>query len=195
MAQNPGKPLQGIRIAILATDGFEQVELTQPMAALREAGADVRLIAPRGGTIRGWNHKQWGDEVKVDLTIDQADPDAFHALVLPGGVMSPDKLRMDERVVEFVRAVALEERPIAAICHGPWILIEIADDALRGVRMTSYRSLRTDLLNAGADWIDEPVVVDGNLITSRSPQDLQLFNRAMIEEFSRQVPSSGRVGR
>jgi protease I len=177
------KPLDGCRVAIVATDGFEQVELTEPMSALREAGAEVKVISPKSGRIRGWDHKDWGEEVRVDLTIDQASPENFDALVLPGGVMNPDTLRLDDRVIEFVRHFFEDEKPIAAICHAPWTLIECGNDVLRGRRLTSYESIRTDLINAGADWIDEPVVVDGNLVTSRSPRDLQVFNRAMIEEF------------
>jgi protease I len=176
-------PLDGCRVAIVATDGFEQVELTEPMKALREAGADVKVVAPRSGSIRGWDHETWGEEVHVDLTIDQASPENFDALMLPGGVMNPDKLRLDDRVTDFVRHFFEEGKPIAAICHAPWTLIECGDDVLRGRRMTSYESIRTDLINAGADWIDEPVVVDGNLITSRSPRDLQIFSRVMVEEF------------
>jgi protease I len=177
------KPLDGCRVAIVATDGFEQVELTEPMSALREAGAEVKVISPKSGRIRGWDHKDWGEEVRVDLTIDQASPENFDALVLPGGVMNPDTLRLDDRVIEFVRHFFEDEKPIAAIRHAPWTLIECGNDVLRGRRLTSYESIRTDLINAGADWIDEPVVVDGNLVTSRSPRDLQVFNRAMIEEF------------
>lgn len=176
-------PLSGCRVAILATDGFEQVELFEPLKALRDAGADVKVVSPKSGSIRGWKSREWGDEAHVDLTIDQAHSDNFDALVLPGGVMNPDKLRMDARVVEFVCAFVEEEKPIAAICHGPWTLIECGDEALRGRPVTSYPSIRSDLLNAGADWIDEPVVVDGNLTTSRGKQDLQVFSRTMIEQF------------
>jgi protease I len=189
------RPLDGCRIAILATDGFEQEELFEPLKALRDVGAEVAIIAPRGGSIRGWNHTEWGDSVRVDMTVEQADSDSFDALVLPGGVMSPDRLRMDPMAVEFVRGFVEAEKPIAAICHGPWTLIEAGDppsEALRGVRMTSYPSIRTDLMNAGADWIDEPVVVDGNLITSRGPQDLQIFNRTMIETFRHRIPARPR---
>ncbi len=176
-------PLHGKRIAILATDGFEQVELTEPRRALDAAGARTVVIAPRAGTIRGWKHKDWGDSVPVDATVASADPEEFDALLLPGGVINPDRLRTDPAAVAFVRAVFDAEKPIAAICHGPIMLIEA--NVLRGGRhVTSWPSLQTDIRNAGGHWRDQEVVIDGSLVTSRKPDDLPAFNRAMIEAFA-----------
>jgi protease I len=171
--------LSGKRVAALVTDGFEQVELIEPVQALRKAGASVDVVIPKGEQARGWNHKDWGDSVAADATLDKADPAQYDALLLPGGVMSPDHLRMDERAVAFVRSFVNSEKPIAAICHGPWTLINAG--AVAGRALTSYPSLRLDLENAGASWVDQEVVVDGTLITSRKPDDLPAFNRAMIE--------------
>jgi protease I len=182
------RSLEGVKIAILATDGFEQAELTEPRRALQEAGADTEVVAPKAGRIRGWKSKEWGDEVRVDSTLEDADPKDYDALVLPGGVMNPDRLRMEPHAVAFVKAFFDADKPIAAICHGPWTLIEAG--AARGHRMTSWPSLQTDLRNAGADWVDEEVVVDGNLVTSRKPDDLPAFNREIIELFSRSRPES-----
>ena len=180
--------LEGVKIAILATDGFEQAELTEPRKALQQAGADTEVIAPKAGRIRGWKSRQWGDEVGVDSTLEEADPKDYDALVLPGGVMNPDHLRMQPQAVAFVKAFFDADKPVAAICHGPWMLIEAG--AARGHRMTSWPSLQTDLRNAGADWVDQAVVVDGNLITSRKPDDLPAFNREIIELFSRSRPEA-----
>ena len=177
--------LKGRRVAILATDGVERVELTEPRKALEDAGAETVLIAPHGGEIKSWEFDHWGESFKVDKTIDRVSPDEFDALMLPGGVMNPDKLRTDERVVEFVRAMAREGKPIAAICHAPWTLIEA--DVVRGRTVTSWPSLKTDLRNAGANWVDQEVVTDNGLVTSRKPDDIPAFNRKMVEEFAEGV--------
>jgi protease I len=173
--------LQGCKVAVLATDGVEQVELTEPVKALKAAGAEVKVVSPKSGQIQGMNHDVPGDKLPVDLELSKARPDAFDALVLPGGVANPDKLRMDPQAVGFVRAFVEKGKPIAAICHGPWTLIEAG--AVRGRRITSWPSLRTDLKNAGAEWVDEKVVRDGTLVTSRKPDDLPAFNEAMIRLF------------
>ncbi|HWG75817.1 MAG TPA: type 1 glutamine amidotransferase domain-containing protein [Steroidobacteraceae bacterium] len=180
--------LEGVKIAILATDGFEQVELTEPRDALKKAGADTEVIAPKAGRIRGWKVKEWGDEVSVDATLEEADPKDYDALVLPGGVMNPDHLRMNPQAVAFVKAFFAADKPVAAICHGPWTVLEAG--AARGHRMTSWPSLQTDLRNAGATWVDEEVVVDGKLVTSRKPDDLPAFNREIIELFSHARPEA-----
>ena len=177
------RPLEGLRVAILATDGFEQVELTGPRRALERAGADTQLVAPEDGTIRGWNHSEWGDEIDVDVPLADADPEDFDALLLPGGVMSPDHLRMEPEAVGFVKAFFESSKPVAAICHGPWMLVEA--DVVRDRELTSWRSLRTDLENAGARWSDREVVIDGTLVTSRDPDDLPAFERAIVDTFSR----------
>jgi protease I len=173
--------LSGLRVAILATDGFEQSELIEPRKALDEAGATTELVSPRDGRIRGWNHKEWGREVDVDQALQSADPKDYDALVLPGGVMNPDALRMNAAAVAFVKSFFQAGKAVAAICHGPWTVIEAG--AARGHRMTSWPSLRTDIKNAGAEWVDEEVVIDGKLVTSRKPDDLPAFNRAIIEVF------------
>lgn len=177
----PGK-LTGIRVAILATDGFEQSELLEPRKALDQAGAATEIISPKGGRIRGWNHKEWGREVDVDQALQSADPKDYDALVLPGGVMNPDALRMNPTAVAFVKSFFEAGKPVAAICHGPWTVIETG--AARGQRMTSWPSLKTDIKNAGAEWVDEEVVVDGKLVTSRKPDDLPAFNRATVKLFA-----------
>lgn len=177
--------LEGKRVAILATDGFEQSELLEPLKALREAGATTEVVSPKSGRIKGWNHTDWGQEVEVDVELSAADADSYDALVLPGGVMNPDHLRANRRAVEFVREFVAAKKPVAAICHGPWTLIEAG--AVRGRRLTSWPSLKTDLRNAGADWVDEEVVVDQGLVTSRKPDDLPAFNRRMIEEIAEGV--------
>lgn len=174
--------ISGLRVAILVTDGFEQVELTEPRKALDEAGADTSIVSPKDGQVRGWKFTEWGDSLPVDLPLDQAKPDQFDALLLPGGVINPDALRMDEKAVAFARAFFEAGKPVASICHGPWTLIEAG--AARGRRLTSWPSLRTDLQNAGADWVDEAVVVDGNLVTSRKPDDIPAFNREVITLFA-----------
>jgi protease I len=174
--------LNGKHIAILVADGFEQVELTGPKAALEKAGAETKIVSPSGETVRGWQETEWGDEFEVDQKGQTED---YDALLLPGGVMNPDKLRRDRRAVEFVRAFFDAGKPVAAICHGPWTLIEA--DVVRNRRMTSYDSIKTDLRNAGAEWVDEAVVVDNGLVTSRKPSDLPAFNRKMVEEFAEGV--------
>jgi protease I len=180
--------LGGKRVAILATDGFEQSELTEPRKALQDAGATTVVIAPKAGSIRGWKENNWGDDVPVDLVLDQAQPDDYDALMLPGGVINPDRLRMVPAAVAFVRAFFDAEKPVAAICHGPIMLIEA--DVLHGRHVTSWPSLKTDIRNAGAEWSDEQVMVDQGLVTSRKPGDIPVFNRKMIEEFGEGAPAS-----
>ena len=176
------KDLTGKRVAIVVADGFEQVEMTSPREALEEAGAETYLVSIEDRRVKGWKHTDWGDTFDVDVPIDEADPEDYDALVLPGGVMSPDKLRRDERVLEFVRAFFEEGKPVAAICHGPWTLIDAG--VAEGRRMTSYPSIRKDLENAGVEWTDQEVVVDNGLVTSRKPEDLPAFNAKMIEEIA-----------
>jgi protease I len=184
-----GANLQGKRVAILVTDGFEQVELLEPRKALDEAGARTQVVSPKDGKVKGWNMKEWGNEVPVDIPLKSARPDEFDALLLPGGVMNPDHLRMDPQAVAFVKHFVGQGKPIAAICHGPWTLVE--SDAVRGKTVTSWPSLKTDLKNAGANWVDKEVVRDGAFVTSRKPDDIPAFNREMIRLFAegeRQVP-------
>ena len=174
--------LTGKRVAILATDGVEQVELTEPRKALDEAGAKTTLVSPKSGKIKGWQHDHWGEELKVDLALESANADTFDALLLPGGVMNPDQLRMNKQAVQFVRSFFDSGKPVAAICHAPWMLVEA--DVVSGRSVTSWPSLQTDLRNAGADWVDREVVTDQGLVTSRKPDDSPAFNRKMIEEFA-----------
>ena len=176
------KTLNGVRVAILVADGFEEVELTEPRRALDEAGAATQVVSPAQGEAQGYRHAERGAGVPVDLPLDQADARQFDALLLPGGVRNPDALRTIPKAVEFVKSFFNERKPIAAICHGPWLLIETG--ALRGKRVTSWPSLKTDLKNAGAYWLDQEVVVDQGLVTSRKPQDIPSFNRKMLEEFA-----------
>jgi protease I len=171
--------LSGKRIAFLATDGVEQAELTEPKKNLEDAGATTEIISLKSGEIKAWKHKEWGDKLKVDKSLDQANPEDYDALVLPGGVINPDHLRMEPKAVQFVKDFARTGRTIAAICHGPWTLIEAG--LVRGKKMTSWPSLKTDLKNAGANWVDEPVVKDGNLVTSRKPDDIDTFSRAIMD--------------
>jgi protease I len=173
--------LQGKKIAILVTDGFEQVELLEPRKALDEAGAKTEVVSPAGNKVKGWNHKEWGNEVPVDKALDSAKAEEFDALLLPGGVMNPDNLRMNPKAVEFVKHFTDAGKPVAAICHGPWTLIEA--NAVRGHTLTSWPSLKTDLKNAGANWVDQEVVNDRGLVTSRKPDDIPAFNREMIRLF------------
>lgn len=177
--------LKGKRVAILATDGVEQLELTAPRIALDDAGATTVLVSPNEGRIKGWQHDHWGDELDVDLPLENASASDFDALLLPGGVMNPDRLRMDERAVRFVREFALAGKPIAAICHGPWLLVEA--DVVRDRTVTSWPSLETDIRNAGGDWVDREVVTDMGLVTSRKPEDIPAFNRKMLEEIAEGV--------
>lgn len=174
--------LNNLKVAILATDGFEQSELFEPKKALEQAGAEVSIISLESGEIKGWNEKNWGDSVAVDLIVKDAKAEDFDALQLPGGVMNPDKLRMDKDAVQFIKSFFEAGKPVAAICHAPWTLIEA--DVVKGRTVTSWSSLRTDLENAGAKWVDQEVVVDNGLVTSRNPQDLPAFNKKMIEEFA-----------
>ncbi len=173
------------RVAILATNGFEESELRSPREALLQSGAFVDLISLETGAIKGWKDGNWGDADQVDRAVADAKAEDYDALLLPGGVMNPDKLRMDPDAVAFVRAFFDQGKPVAAICHGPWILAEA--DVLCGRKVTSYPSIRTDLTNAGAHWVDEEVVVDHGLITSRSPKDLPAFNAKMLEEIAEGV--------
>lgn len=174
--------LHGKKVAILATEGFEQSELEKPREALQEAGAVAHVISPEKGSIRGWKENDFGDPVKVDVLLDGAKESDYDALVLPGGVMNPDKLRSIPAAVEFVQAFFKAGKPVAAICHGPQLLIEA--DVVRGRKMTSYASIKTDLINAGARWVDEAVVTDQGLVTSRKPDDIPQFNAKMIEEIA-----------
>jgi len=174
--------LSGKKVAILATDGFEQDELFSPLEALRDAHADVKVVSPTENKIKGWHHAEWGKTVTVDLPLKQANPENFDALVLPGGVINPDHLRREPAAVQFVKSFFEAGKPIAAICHGPQMLIEA--DVVRGHKLTSFASIKTDLKNAGAEWVDQEVVVDQGLITSRSPDDLPAFNAKMIEEIA-----------
>ncbi len=177
--------LQGKKVAILVADGFEQVELEGPRQALDEAGAETHIVSPAEERVKGWQSTEWGDEFDVDVQLGKADPDDYDALVLPGGVMNPDKLRMDTDALQFVRAFFEAGKPVAAICHGPWTLIDAG--VVKGRKMTSYPSIQADLRNAGADWVDEEVVVDNGLVTSRKPDDIPAFNRKMIEEIKEGV--------
>lgn len=173
--------LSGKKVAILATDGFEQIELTSPKQALESAGAETHVIAPTGDAIQGWNHHDKGDKIPVDYTLDQVNSDDYDALMLPGGPLNPDQLRTDKNAVQFVKAFFAASKPVAAICHASWTLIEA--DVVKGRKVTSWPSLQTDLKNAGAIWVDQEVVVDQCLITSRNPNDLPAFNSKMVEEF------------
>ncbi len=177
--------IKGCKVAILATDGFEQVELTEPQKALKQAGATVIVVSPNGGKIQGMNHAEKGDKIAVDAELASVKPEQFDALVLPGGVANPDYLRVNPQAVAFIKHFATSGKPIGAICHGPWTLIEA--DAVRGKQVTSWPSLKTDLRNAGATWVDEPMVRDGKLVTSRKPDDLKAFNAAIIDMFGEVV--------
>jgi protease I len=180
------KQLTGKKVAILATDGFEQDELLSPLEALREAGANVQVVSPSDESkIKGWKRTGWGKKVKVDMPLNEANGEEFDALVLPGGVMNPDHLRRDPLVLEFVKSFFKAGKPVGAICHGPWTLIDAG--IVRGRKMTSYASIQTDLKNAGANWVDEEVVVDNGLVTSRKPDDLPAFNAKLIEEIAEGV--------
>ncbi len=174
--------LEGKRIAVLVANGFEQVELTEPVKALEEAGARPEIVSPEEGKVRGWEFTDWGDDFDVDVALEEADPDRYDGLLLPGGVLNPDRLRANSEAQRFVRAFFTAGKPVAAICHGPWTLIDA--EVVRGRRMTSYHTLRRDLENAGAEWVDEDVVVDQGLVTSRNPDDIPAFNRKMVEEFA-----------
>jgi protease I len=182
------KELTGKRVAILLTDGFEQIEMTAPRKALDDAGAVTTLISPKSGEVQGWNHQDKGDRFPVDQDLQSADANDYDALLLPGGVTNPDQLRMIPKAVEFAKSFFTAHKPVAAICHGPWLLAEAG--VVGGYNMTSWPSLKTDLTNAGAHWKDTTVVVDRGLVTSRKPDDIPAFNQKMIEEFShQQVPA------
>ena len=174
--------LNGLKVAILVTDGFEQVELVEPRKALDQAGAKTQIVSPKKDRVRGWKFTEWGDDLPVDMPLEHTRPENFDALLLPGGVINPDKLRIEPKAVGFVKSFFTTGKPVAAICHGPWTIIE-AEEA-RGRRIASWPSLKTDLRNAGAQWIDEESVVDRNLVSARKPDDIPAFNRAMLELFS-----------
>jgi protease I len=178
------RKLNGKRIAILVADGFEQVELTGPQEALEAEGAEIEIVSPTDKKVRGWEAEDmdWGKKIKVDVPLEEAEAGNYDALLLPGGVMNPDKLRMLPKALQFIRAFFDAGKPVGAICHGPWTLID--SGIARGRRLTSYPSIRTDLINAGAEWVDEEVVVDNGLVTSRKPSDLPAFNRKLVEEFA-----------
>jgi protease I len=182
--------LNGRRVAILVADGFEQVEMSKPRQALEDAGAKTDLISPAGNKVKGWDSTDWGEKFSVDVPLSKADPDNYDALLLPGGVMNPDKLRQDSMAKRFVQAFVDAGKPIAAICHGPWTLIETG--MMHGRTVTSWPSLQTDLRNAGANWVDREVVTDNGLVTSRKPDDIPAFNKKMIEEFKEGI--HGREG-
>jgi protease I len=179
---NMKNDLTGKRVAILVADGFEQGELEKPRAALEKAGAETDIVSPSGDEVQGWDHDKEGDALEVDVPLDEAKAEDYDALLLPGGVMNPDTLRTIPAAVAFAKAFFAQGKPVAAICHGPQLLIEA--DVVRGKRMTSFASLKTDLRNAGAEWVDEPMVCDQGLVTSRTPDDIPQFNDKMIEEFA-----------
>jgi protease I len=174
--------LKGMKVAILVHDGFEQVEMVEPRKALTQAGAQTKLISPKEDVVRGWKSTDWGDDFPVELRLDQARSSDFDALLLPGGVMNPDKLRMEPKAVEFIKGFFDSDKPVAAICHGPWTIIEAG--VARGRKMASWPSIKSDLRNAGAEWVDKDAVVDRNLVTSRKPDDIPAFNREMVSLFS-----------
>jgi len=172
--------LTGKKVAILTESGFEEVELTSPKKALEDAGAEVEIVSPQKEKVKAWAHDHWSIELPVDVNVEEADPNDYDALMIPGGVLNPDKMRMNDKCVEFAQHFLQEGKPVAAICHGPQLLIETG--MLEGRNMTSYSSIKTDLTNAGALWSDREVIVDNGLVTSRSPKDLEAFNKKMIEE-------------
>jgi protease I len=186
------KELQGLRVAILVTDGFEQVEMTQPREALHQAGAETHLISPKTGEVQGMNHDKPGDKFAVDKSLESVTASDYDALLQPGGVANPDRLRMIPKAVQFVKDLHEQNKPMAVICHGPWMLVEA--DLVEGRTLTSWPSLKTDIRNAGGNWVDREVVTDGNLVTSRKPDDLPAFNREMISLFRRAVPEPEPAG-
>jgi protease I len=183
------RDLSGVKVAILVENGFEQVELTEPRKALEACGAETDIVSPQSARVRGWNRTDWGDDFEVDAALESVSADDYDALLLPGGVLNPDRLRINERACTLVRDFFDRGKPVAAICHGPWTLINAG--VTEGRRLTSYPSLSRDLENAGAEWVDQRVVVDNGLVTSRKPDDIPAFNEKMIEEFA----EGGRAGR
>lgn len=183
--------VKGKKVAVLATDGVEQSEFEQPVQALKEAGAQVEIISIKSGHIKAWDMKNWGKEIAVDKTVDQVKATDYDALVLPGGVMNPDKLRMNQDAVQFTKDFMTAGKPVAAICHGPWLLVEAA--VVKGKTLTSYPSLQTDIKNAGGNWVDQEVVTDKGLVTSRNPNDLPAFCKKMLEEIAEGVHEGRRV--
>src|SRR5947209_6929148 len=187
------RKLEDKKVAILVADGFEQIEMTKPRQALDEAGASTKIVSPQSGKIQGMNHADKGDKFEVDLTLDNADPGDFDALLIPGGLMNPDTLRANDDALQFARRFFEEGKPVAAICHGPWVLADAG--LLRGRTLTSWPNIKHDIKNAGGKWVNEEVVVDNGLVTSRKPDDIPAFNDKIIEEFAegiheRQRPSA-----
>lgn len=174
--------LDGKKVAILVADGFEQVEMTKPREALEKAGAETKIVSIKSGKIQGMNHADKGEKFDVDLTLDDARPEEFDALLIPGGLMNPDQLRSTPEALEFTRHFFEEGKPVAAICHGPWVLIDAG--VVRGRTLTSWPAIKTDVKNAGGNWVNQEVVVDNGLVTSRKPDDIPAFNEKMIEEFA-----------
>ncbi len=174
--------LDGLKVAIIVADGFEQVEMTEPRKALEKAGAETEIISPVRHKVKGWRHDKPADEFQVDTDIENADPADYDALLLPGGVINPDRLRLSQSAIAFIQKMAEAKKPIAAICHGPWTLINA--NAVKGRQVTSWPSIKVDLINAGAKWVDQEAVRDGNLVTSRKPDDIPAFNEAMIQLFA-----------
>ena len=172
--------LTGKKVAILTENGFEEVELTSPKKALEDAGAEVEIVSPQKEKVKAWAHDHWSIELPVDVNVEEADPNDYDALMIPGGVLNPDKMRLNDKCVEFAQQFLQDGKPVAAICHGPQLLIETG--MLEGRNITSYPSVKTDMINAGAIWTDREVIVDNGLVTSRSPKDLEAFNKKMIEE-------------
>src|SRR5712691_1447396 len=185
------KKLAGKKVAILVADGFEQVEMTEPRKALEDAGAETKIVSPKSGQIQGMHHADKGDKFDVDLTLEEARAEEFDALMIPGGLMNPDQLRSTPEALDFVRHFFSEGKPVAAICHGPWVLIDAG--VVRGRTLTSWPAIKTDVRNAGGNWVDQEVVVDNGLVTSRKPDDIAAFNEKMIEEFGegRHTTTSG----
>lgn len=177
--------VKGKKVAVLATDGVEQSEFDQPVQALKDAGAEVTIVSLKSGTFKAWDKKDWGKEIAVDKTVDSVKAADYDALVLPGGVMNPDKLRMNKDAVSFTKDFMTAGKPVAAICHGPWLLVEA--DAVKGKKITSYPSIKTDIINAGGNWVDQEVVTDMGLVTSRNPNDLPAFCKKMLEEIGEGV--------
>lgn len=174
--------LKNLKVAILTENGFEQVELTSPKEAMEKAGVTVHVVSPQQKEVKAWDVDKWGITLPVDVTLEQANPDDYDGLLLPGGVLNPDKLRTNEKAIQFVKHFLDAGKPLASICHGPQTLIET--EMIEGRKMTSYPSIKTDLMNAGVDWVDEEVVVDHGLVTSRSPKDLEAFNKKVLEELA-----------